>query len=35
VTSEPSSDSSSSMPAAQTEPEKRGWVQSLLDRLKR
>lgn len=27
--------SSSSMPAAQTEPEKRSWVQSLLDRLRR
>jgi serine/threonine protein phosphatase PrpC len=35
VTSEPAADSSSSMPAAQTEPEKRGWMQSLLDRLKR
>ena len=35
VTTEPSASSSSSMPAAQTEPEKRGWVQSLLGRLKR
>jgi serine/threonine protein phosphatase PrpC len=34
VTTEPAA-SSSSMPAAQTEPEKRGWVQSLLGRLKR
>jgi hypothetical protein len=31
----PGAASSSSMPAAQTEPEKRGWMQSLLDRLKR